>query len=156
MVLALWRPRQRLLMIASAVGVLAVAFLYLKLFVATHSQILMGNYWIQNTLAWYLFELRFTSFYAFGPVGRVVIAACIVAVLLRLFWPGLDRPTLGSFPIDPVTTLVVGVPAVVLMAAVSSSVLVVHRLERTRVVCASYCCRQFCHVKVTRFNNPFV
>lgn len=139
MVLALWRPRQRLLMIASAVGVLAVAFLYLKLFVATHSQILMGNYWIQNTLPWYLFELRFTSFYAFGPVGRVVIAACIVAVLLRLFWPGLDRPALGSFPIDPVTTLVVGVPAVVLMAAVSSSVLVAPNFaSRYLLVCSPF------------------
>lgn len=139
MVLSLWRPRQRLLMIGSAVAVLAVAFLYLKLFVATHSQIVMGNYWIQNTLPWYLFELKFTAFYAFGPLGRLVIAACIVAVLLRFFWPGLGRAALGRFPIDPVTTLVVGVPAVVLMAAISSSVLVAPNFtSRYLLVCSPF------------------
>ena len=62
MVLFLWRPRQRPLMVAAAAGVMAISFLYLKLFVATHSQIVMGNYWIQNTLAWYSFELKFAAF----------------------------------------------------------------------------------------------
>ena len=139
MVLALWRPRQRLLMVASAVAVLAIAFLYLKLFVATHSQIVMGNYWIQNTLAWYSFELKFAAFYAFGPLGRLLIAFGVAAVIVRLLWPGLDRKALGRFPIDPVTSLVIGVPAIVLMAAVSSSLLVAPNFaNRYLLVCSPF------------------
>ena len=147
MVLALWRPRQRLLMAGTAVALLAVSFLYLKLFVATHSQILMGNYWIQNNLAWYVFELRFSSFSAFGKLGRATVAICIAAVAARALWTGLRRgePSasgavpLNRFPFDPVTTLLVGVPVLMLMAAVSSSLLVAPNFaSRYLLICAPF------------------
>ena len=139
MVLFVWRPRQRLLMVAAAAAVMAISFLYLKLFVATHSQIVMGNYWIQNTLAWYSFELKFAAFYAFGPLGRLLIAFGVAAVIVRLLWQGLDRKALGRFPIDPVTGLVVGVPAIVLLAAVSSSLLVAPNFaNRYLLVCSPF------------------
>lgn len=156
MVLALFRRHLRLLMTATALGLLILSALYVKVFVGRYSQIIMGNYWLTNKVSWYVFQLKVVGVYAFGKIGRATIAFCIaVLVVCKLFVreqqdadPGprtsLILPHLGPFfpggiALDEATALLAGVPVLMLLGAVASSLLIAPNFSsRYWLVCAPF------------------
>jgi hypothetical protein len=132
------------LLLGAACAVVAIAMAYVKLFVAHHSQIVMGNYWIQNTLHWYSFQLHTVGVFAFGKLGRIILVVTVVAVAACRLWASRlaspDNPiALPRFPMEPVTALVLGVPVLMLVEAISSSFLVAPNFSaRYLLLCAPF------------------
>lgn len=136
-VLFLVRSRHRVLMVAGAFAVLAITAAYVKLFVAHFSRIEMGNYWLQNSLAYYVFSIKASAVYAFGKIGRIVLVLCIVTLVVR--GAGWRGPALGRFPYDGITALTVGVPLLMLIGGISSSLLIAPNFSpRYLLICVPF------------------
>lgn len=151
LLLALFRRRDRVLLLVVA-GLLAVAVgLYVKLVVTPHTQITPGNYWLRSNFGWYVFMLKNSVAYAFGLGGSVAMVVCIMALAVRRAFPTLPGrreeavqasggpPALGQFPLDPVTIMLIGVPTLMVMAGIASSILVAPSFsDRYLLVCAPF------------------
>lgn len=136
-VLFLVRSRHRLWMVVGALAVLAIAAAYVKLFVANFSRTEMGNYWLQNSLDWYVFGMKTTFVLAFGKVGRIALALCVVVLVVR--GAGWREVSLGKFPYDRVTALTTGVPLLMLIGGISSSLLIAPNFSpRYLLICAPF------------------
>lgn len=136
-VLFLVRSRHRLLMVAGAFAVLLLMVAYVFLFVASFSRYEVGNSWLQNDLEWYVGGIKYAAILAFGQIGRMVLAFCIVVLLLRgAGWRGV---VLGKFPYDSVTALAALVPLLVLIGGISSSLLIAPNFSpRYLLVCSPF------------------
>lgn len=136
-VLFLLRPRHRVLMVVGAFAVLLITAAYVKLFVANFSRIEMGNYWLQNSLDWYVLAMKTIGVLAFGKIGRMALAFCIVVLVARgAGWRGV---ALGKFPYDRVTALTAGVPLLMLLGGISSSFLIAPNFSpRYLLICAPF------------------
>lgn len=136
-VLFLVRSRHRLLMVMGALAVLLITAAYVKLFVANFSRTEIGNYWIQNSLDWYVTGMKTTFVLAFGKIGRMALALCVVVLLVR--GAGWRDSALGKFPYDPVTALTTGVPLLMLIGGISSSLLIAPNFSpRYLLICAPF------------------
>lgn len=136
-ILFLIRPRHRHLMVLGALGVLVITALYVKLFVGRYSQIVMGNYWLQNSLHWYIFSLKTIGVYAFGKIGRLTIALCIATLVAR--GAGWRTVSWGKFPYEPETVLLAGVPILMVVAGLGSSLIIAPNFSaRYLLICAPF------------------
>lgn len=151
LILALFRRRERPLMIVVAGLLLLAVALYMKFVVTPYSQITPGNYWLQSHPGWYVYMLKNSIAYAYGVPGIVAIGLCIAAFVVRRIFPNppgggegaaqaaAELPSLGRFPLDPVTVMLVGVPILIVMAGVASSILVAPNFsDRYFLVCAPF------------------
>ena len=124
-VLALFNRRQRYAMIGIAAVLLISSALYVKFVVVPFSQANLASNWYRNDPDWYYRVLESCAQYAFGTSGSLALAICAgVFVFYRRSARSLSpRSSLGSFPLDPVTVLLIGVPVLVLMAGIVGSTL---------------------------------
>jgi len=114
--------RQQRYATAAAAGALVVASaLYMKLVVEPHTLVSLSHNWYQNDPTWYFLVLKSCLHYTFGDEGLLAIALCAGALLAGRL---ANRNGRTPFTIDRVTALLVGVPVLVLLAAVLSSTLV--------------------------------
>lgn len=143
-VLALLRRHERYLMAATVGALLIASVSYVQFVMAPFSQAALGSNWFQNNPDWYYRVLKSCMQYTFGNAGSIAIAVCAAAFVFRRMVsngePGdqevLTRPSLRAtlqpysisslkrFPLDSVTVLLVGVPFLVLIAAIVSSTLI--------------------------------
>lgn len=136
-VLFLVRSSHRVLMVASAFAVLLITAAYVSFFVANFSRNVVGNNWLQNDLEWYVGSIKYAGILAFGKIGRVTLALCVVVLLVR--GTGWRGATLGTFPYDPVTALTAGIPLLVLIGGISSSILIAPNFSaRYLLVCSPF------------------
>jgi hypothetical protein len=106
---------------AAAAAVLVVASgLYMKLVVEPHSLVSLSHNWYQNNPTWYFLVLKSCLHYTFGDAGLLAIALCAGALIAGR----LMRRTETRLALDRMTALLIGVPVLVLLAAVLSSTLV--------------------------------
>lgn len=82
-VLFLVRSRHRPLMVAGGFAVLLITAAYVSLFVANFSRNVSCNNWLQNNLEWYVVGIKLAAILAFGTIGRMVLALCVVVLLVR-------------------------------------------------------------------------
>ena len=118
-VMALMRPSRRYLLAGIACALVVAAALYVKLVVATFSQVSLGENWYPNNALWYARVLGSCLRIGVGNAGVAAIAFCAAVIVL-------GRLRAGSAPArttDPVTLFLVGVPLVVLLGAIASSTL---------------------------------
>ncbi|WP_428681663.1 hypothetical protein [Reyranella sp.] len=116
---------------------LLITAAYVVLFVASFSRNVVGNNWLQNNLSWYSDGIKYASIMAFGNIGRITIAFCVVVLLMR--GAGWRGAALGKFPYEPVTTLTAIVPLLVLIGGISSSLLIAPNfLPRYLLVCSPF------------------
>ena len=124
-VLALFNRRQRYAMVGIAAALLISSALYVKFVVTPFSQANLGSNWYRNDPEWYYRVLESSAQYSFGAAGSLALAICAGVFLFyrRSARPLTPRSSVGSFPLDPVTALLVGVPVLVLMAGIVGSTL---------------------------------
>ena len=124
-VLALFNRRQRYAMVGVAAVLLISAALYVKFVIVPFSQVSLESNWYRNDPDWYYRVLESCVQYSFGTAGSLALAICAgVFVFYRWIARSLPpRSSLGSFPLDPVTALLVGVPFLVLIGGIVGSTL---------------------------------
>ncbi len=124
-ILALFKPRQRYAMMGAAALLLISSAVYVKSVVIPFSQANLGSNWYRNDPDWYYRVLESCGQYSFGTAGSLALAICVgVFVLYRRSARSLaPRSSLASFPLDPVTALLVGVPFLVLLGGIVGSTL---------------------------------
>jgi Dolichyl-phosphate-mannose-protein mannosyltransferase len=133
-VLGLFEPRRRALMIVAALFLLVVTALYVKLVAEPFSQVTLGSYWVPNTRSWYLAVLKSCVKYAFGDQGLVALGLCAVAIICTRF-RALDGHA-RLWP-DRVTAFLVGVPLLVLAGGLVSSMLLAPNFSDRNLLIAS-------------------
>src|SRR5471032_46521 len=77
-VLALYRPRQRVLLISFGGLLLVAALLYVKFVISRLSYASTGENWIPNELAWYVLQFRATLQYSLTHKAMLALAVCAV------------------------------------------------------------------------------
>ena len=113
------RREHRYAMAAAAATLVVASALYMKFVVEPHSLVSLSHNWYQNNPAWYYLVLKSCLQHTFGDAGVLAIALCGGGWLVGR----LARRTDGRLALDQVTALLVGVPVLVLVAAVVSSTL---------------------------------
>ena len=86
-VLFVLAPRRRVLMALTAISVIVVVGLYVKLVIVPHSQWLTNASWIKNNLHWYrqnLASAAFLTFSKFELLALLICAGCVVPAVLAL------------------------------------------------------------------------
>ncbi|MCF8532087.1 MAG: hypothetical protein K9G48_03710 [Reyranella sp.] len=159
-VLAFFCPRQRILFMVLAGGLLVTTGLYVKLVIEVFSQYSTTTNWINGDLLWYAQQLHTAVNFSFTKKALLGLAVCAGVIAMQRFailgesWPGREvrdsesaaRPApfagvlvVGRFPLDAQTALFVGVPLIILAGGVSSSFLLAPNFtDRNLLVCSPF------------------
>jgi len=122
-VLAAFNRRRQVVLAAAAVVLLLASAAYVKFVIAAHSQVTLDNNWYLNTPTWYLTVLQACVRYSFGSAGLVALALCAVGALAGCAAAAPSPGIVRLKAVDPVITLLVGVPVLVLVGGIVSSTL---------------------------------
>ncbi len=148
-VLALLRRERRYTMLAAAAALMIASALYVKLVIVPFSRVDLGNNWYANDPTWYYLVLKSCVQYSFGDAGLVALGLCAAGfVFSRIGSPARSfdssapssRPdSLDRFPVDSVTTFLVGVPLLVLLGGiVSSTILAPNFFDRNFLIVSPF------------------
>jgi hypothetical protein len=142
MVLALYRPRRRVLLISFGGLLLISALLYVKFVISRLSYASTGENWIPNELAWYVLQLRATIQLSLTHKAMLALVVCAIAgaavIVRHAKKPGL--PTLLAWvAARGDLALCVAVPAIVLAGGVASSFVVTPNFHsRYLLICSPF------------------
>lgn len=161
-VLGLFCARQRIFLMALATVLLVASAIYVKLVIEVFSQSSTTTNWIHGDLSWYVGQLRTALIFSFTKKALLALAICAGAFATeRLFIArqnspgGTARPpggfvspsstrksglfALGRFPLDPETALFVGVPLIVFVGGIASSMLMSPNFtDRNLLICSPF------------------
>jgi hypothetical protein len=159
-VLAFFCPRQRILLVVLAGGLLVATGLYVKLVIEVFSQYSTTTNWINGDPLWYIGQLHTALNFSFTKKALLGLAVCAGVIALQRFailgesWPGRTarkpgstvRPApfagvlvVGRFPLDVQTALFVGVPLIILAGGISSSLLIAPNFtDRNLLICSPF------------------
>jgi hypothetical protein len=121
--LALLRPDRRRALVSIGVSLLAVMGLYVTLVTMTYSQANLESNWVRNDVTWYRLVLESCLHYALGTAGAIALVLCGVVFAFYRASSRDNGREVGRrrFPLDAMTTLLVGVPIMVFAGSVVSS-----------------------------------
>lgn len=134
-VLFLFRPRERLA--CCAVGALLVAstLLYLRFVAVPNMQVDPNNFYIPNTLTWYVSSVRSAVHNTLGRKGMLAAALCLAAIAAGFLFVKKRAPLSP----DSADLLVFGVPLLVLAGGVTSSMLLSPSFtDRNLLLCSPF------------------
>lgn len=159
-VLGFFCPRQRIVLAALAAVLLMSVGLYVKVVIEVFSQYSTTTNWIHGDPSWYLAQLRSALIYSFTNKALLALAICAGALATQWFLvvrqarlgqavlpsrstsasaPASGVLALGRFPFDPETALFVGVPVIILVGGIASSLLIAPNFtDRNLLVCAPF------------------
>lgn len=121
--LALFLPRERLLLGGAALALLVAVGLYVKLVIEPYARVSLGTNGYPNDLAWYVAVLKSSLQYTFGDRGTIAILLCAVVVAVtRLLSRRLDLVP------GRLTAFLIAVPLLVLLGGIASSTLLAPNL----------------------------
>lgn len=159
-VLGFFCPRQRITLAAFAAILLISVGLYVKVVIEVFSQYSTTTNWIHGDPSWYLAQLHSALIYSFTNKALLALAICAGALATQWFLvvrqarlgravlpsrstlasaPTSGVLALGRFPFDPETALFVGVPVIILVGGIASSLLIAPNFtDRNLLVCAPF------------------
>ncbi|TAJ40152.1 MAG: hypothetical protein EPO55_10455 [Reyranella sp.] len=159
-VLGFFCPRQRIVLAALAAVLLISIGLYVKVVIEVFSQYSTTTNWIHGDPSWYLAQLHSALIYSFTNKALLALAICAGAFATQWFLvvrqarlgqavlpsrstsrsaPPSGVLALGRFPFDPETALFVGVPVIILVGGIASSLLIAPNFtDRNLLVCAPF------------------
>jgi len=147
-VLWVFCPRHRIFFMALGAALLVSTGAYVKIVVEVFSQYTTTTNWIHGDPAWYVEQLHSAFVYSFTNKALLALAICIGAWLSQRFV--VDRMGVaasakpgfllaGRFPLDAQTALFAGVPVVVFIGGVASSLLIAPNFtDRNLLVCSPF------------------
>ena len=145
-ILGLFCPRHRILLWAFAGFLLAVSGLYVMFVIQVFSQYSTTVNWIHGDVSWYVTHLRTAVVFSFTKKAALALAICLGAFAIqRLFVERRIRPgrsgilAFGRFPLDPETALFVGVPLIIVVGGITSSIILSPNFtDRNLLICSPF------------------
>jgi hypothetical protein len=159
-VLGFFCPRQRVVLAAIGAALLISTSLYVKAVIEVFSQYSTTTNWIHGDPSWYLAQLHSALIYSFTNKALLALAICAGAFATQWFLvvrqarlgqavlpsrstsasaPASGVLALGRFPFDPETALFAGVPVIILVGGIASSLLIAPNFtDRNLLVCAPF------------------
>jgi hypothetical protein len=134
-VLFLYRRHERLALCLIGAGLVAATLLYLHFVVTPHVQVDPNNFYIPNTLDWYVAGIRSAFHYSLGRTGAFAVGLCLAAIVIGHL--SANRPP--ALAADGIDTLMVGVPLLVLVGGIVSSTLFSPNFtDRNLLICSPF------------------